>query len=111
MRAENGDGGYSGFTFRTEIDLRRGYRTRYEPRSIRRTIVASCVKVCSMTSRFVQPEIVRLSLSNGDFLDVKRELNAGEHRGVFADMVKGGVVKQGEIPELDLRKVGITRAL
>jgi hypothetical protein len=29
--------------------------------------------------RVVQPEMVRLSLSGGDFVDVKRELNAGEY--------------------------------
>lgn len=27
----------------------------------------------------VQPEVVRLSLSHGDYIDVKRELNAGEY--------------------------------
>lgn len=30
-------------------------------------------------SRVVQPEIVRLPLSGGDFVDVKKELNAGEY--------------------------------
>lgn len=29
--------------------------------------------------RVVQPEVVRLPLSGGDFIDVKRELNAGEY--------------------------------
>ena len=29
--------------------------------------------------RVVQPEMVRLPLSGGDFIDVKRELNAGEY--------------------------------
>jgi hypothetical protein len=29
--------------------------------------------------RVVQPDVVRLLLSGGDFLDVKRELNAGEY--------------------------------
>lgn len=30
-------------------------------------------------SRVVQPEIVRLPVSGGDFVDVKKELNAGEY--------------------------------
>jgi hypothetical protein len=30
-------------------------------------------------SRVVQPEMVRLPLSDGDFIDVKRELTAGEY--------------------------------
>jgi hypothetical protein len=30
-------------------------------------------------SRVVQPEVVRLALSDGDFIDVKRDLNAGEY--------------------------------
>lgn len=30
-------------------------------------------------SRVVQPEIVRLPLSGGDFVDVKKELNAGDY--------------------------------
>jgi len=29
--------------------------------------------------RVVQPEVVRLPLSDGDYLDVKKELNAGEY--------------------------------
>lgn len=30
-------------------------------------------------SRVVQPDVVRLALTDGDFIDVKRELNAGEY--------------------------------
>ena len=37
--------------------------------------------------RVVQPETVRLSLSDGDFLDVKKELNAGEYFDLLNDMV------------------------
>ena len=59
---------------------------------------------------FVQPDIVRIALSDGQFLDVKRELNAGESRAVWADMVVGGV-RPGELANYDPRKVGLTRIL
>ena len=38
--------------------------------------------------RFVQPEITRLPLSGGDWIDVKKQLNAGEQRRVFGRLVK-----------------------
>lgn len=58
--------------------------------------------------RFVQPDVVRLSLSDGDFIDVKRELNVGEQRRVFAKMVRDGV-HVGEQAVLDPERVGMTR--
>lgn len=58
--------------------------------------------------RFVQPDIVRLPLSDGDFIDVKRELNAGEQRKLFAGMVRDGVIP-GEKTVLDPEQVGITK--
>jgi|SRR5262245_19293666 len=59
---------------------------------------------------FVSPELVRLTLADGEYLDVKRELNAGESRAVWADMVAGGV-RPGELANYDPRKVGLTRIL
>lgn len=47
-------------------------------------------KVVSMTpkkSRFVQPSIVRLNLSNDDWLDVRRELTVGEQRKAMAKTI------------------------
>jgi hypothetical protein len=58
--------------------------------------------------RFVQPDVVRLPLSDGDFIDVKRELSAGEQRRMFAGMVLHGVVP-GEKTLLDPERVGITK--
>ena len=58
--------------------------------------------------RFVQPDLVRLPLSDGDFIDVKRELSAGEQRHMFAGMVLHGVVP-GEKTLLDPERVGITK--
>lgn len=63
-----------------------------------------------MSCPFVQPEVTRLSLSTGDFLDVKRELNAGEYRHLFADMVRDGM-RPGEPAILDPERVGLTRIL
>ena len=64
-----------------------------------------------MRSVFVQPELVRLSLSGGDeWIDVKKTLNAGETRRVFARLVKtmrtGG---ESFSTELDPEKVGVTK--
>lgn len=39
-------------------------------------------------SRFVRPETVRLDISNGDWLLVKKRLNAGEQRQVYARLMK-----------------------
>lgn len=38
--------------------------------------------------RFVQPEIVRLDLSDGEWVDVKRRLNIGETRRAQSSVVK-----------------------
>lgn len=38
--------------------------------------------------RFVQPEMVKLSLGNGHWIEIKRELTAGEQRRMFAKMVR-----------------------
>lgn len=59
------------------------------------------------TNRFVKPDIVRLSLSDGDYIDIKRELNAGEQRRVFGRMVKD--MPAGEVASLDPEKVGLTK--
>lgn len=59
--------------------------------------------------RFVQPEIVRVPLSDGDFVDIKKELTAGEERHVFTDLIK--TMRAGENAELDPARIGITRVL
>lgn len=61
-------------------------------------------------SWFVQPDLVRLPLSDGQFLDVKRELTFGEYRRIQTDMMAGPMV-QGEPIKVDPKKVGITRLL
>lgn len=60
--------------------------------------------------RFVDPDdIVRLSLSDGDWIDVKKELNAGERNALFGKMVVGGYVP-GKETTFDAAKIGIARA-
>jgi len=59
--------------------------------------------------RFVQPDIVRLGLSDNDFIDVKRELTAGEQRSIFTTLVKE--MKVGEQAMLDPKLVGLTKIL
>jgi hypothetical protein len=44
-----------------------------------------------MGSRFVRPDTTVLRISNGDTLTVKRRLNAGEQRAMFARMYAAGV--------------------
>jgi hypothetical protein len=56
---------------------------------------------------FVEPKIVRLTLSGGRTVDVKRRLNAGETRRVFGRMVKTMVA--GEPIALDPELVGFTK--
>jgi hypothetical protein len=45
-------------------------------------------------SKFVRPEIVRLPLSNNDWMEVKKRLSLGEQRAVFNTIV-GEVNQQG----------------
>jgi hypothetical protein len=59
--------------------------------------------------RFVQPDIVRLTLSDGDFIDVKKELNAGEQRRLFAHMMRDMV--PGEKVTLIPEQVGRTKLI
>ncbi len=58
-------------------------------------------------NRFVKPKTVRLDLSDGDWVDVKRELNAGEHRRVFSRMVKE--MRAGEKTTIDPEQVGLSK--
>jgi hypothetical protein len=62
-----------------------------------------------MPSDFVSPKIDRIPLSNNRFIDVKRRLNAGEVRRVFARMVKTSQI--GTVPTLDYEMVGLTKVV
>jgi hypothetical protein len=62
-----------------------------------------------MRNRFVQPETVRVDLSDGDYLIIKKELNAGEQRSVFNGFVKDA--QSGKAWTLDPEKVGLTKMI
>jgi hypothetical protein len=59
--------------------------------------------------RVVRPETVRLPLSDGDWIEVKKRLTAGEARAVMGRMVK--TMTPGEKIELDPLQVGRSKAL
>lgn len=61
-------------------------------------------RVNSKTLRFVQPEVVRLSLSNDDWIDVRKELSTGEARRAMAKTIKS-MRSDGRI-EPDIEMVG-----
>ena len=62
-----------------------------------------------MRCRFVEPAVVRLALTDGDWIEVKRDLTTGEQRTMFAAMrTRGG---PGEMPVLDPAMVGSARLL
>jgi hypothetical protein len=59
--------------------------------------------------RVVAPEEVRLPLSDGDYIDVKKELNAGEYRKLLFDQFKDAPSSDAVI--LDPAKIGISKLL
>jgi hypothetical protein len=59
-------------------------------------------------NRLVYPEEVRLPLSEGDYIDVKKDLNAGEYRKLLYDQFKE---TDGDKVVLDPSKIGISKLL
>jgi len=64
-----------------------------------------------MGSRYRKPEEMRLELSGGDWLLVRKHLTAGEERDAEIRVIKAGTFKGGEKPELDLEHLGIAQAV
>jgi len=62
-----------------------------------------------MGKALVKPGSVRLELPGGEWVEVKRRLNAGEARRVFSRMVKSMAI--GEKAELDPMEVGRSQAV
>lgn len=58
-----------------------------------------------MSRRMRRPDTVRLELSQGDWLIVKKHLTAGENRAMFAGMMR----EDGE--SIDRVKVGLSKVL
>lgn len=59
--------------------------------------------------RVVVPKVTRLPLSDGDYLDVKHALNAGEVRAIYTGMIKEQ--RFGEAASADPARTGLTRML
>jgi hypothetical protein len=64
-----------------------------------------------MGSRYRKQEEIRLELTGGDWLLVRKHLTAGEERDAHARVIKAGTFKPGEKPELDLEHLGIAQAV
>jgi hypothetical protein len=57
----------------------------------------------------VRPETVRVTLADGEWLDLAKELSAGEYRDMVAAQFKD--MTAGVAPSLDLKQVGMSRIL
>lgn len=64
-----------------------------------------------MGSRYRKQEELRLELTGGDWLLVRKHLTAGEERDAQARVIKAGTMRSGEKPELDLEHLGIAQAV
>jgi len=62
-----------------------------------------------MGSRFVRPDVLRLPISGGDFLIVKRRLTAGEQREAYARMYPPNATNGKR--EVDPLQIGISMVL
>lgn len=58
-----------------------------------------------MSSRMRRPETVKLDITRGDWLLVKKHLTAGEQRGIFKRMMMDGLSG----PHMDPVKVGVSK--
>ena len=56
-----------------------------------------------MTSRFVRPETVTLPISNGDTITIRRQLNNGESRAMFAQ----AAIPDSSPPRTDVMKLSM----
>lgn len=59
--------------------------------------------------RFIKPQVTRLPLTDGDFIDVKQRLNTGEYHELFARLSPH--VTPGEVTRFDTRVAGTAKVL
>jgi len=82
------------------------------PVPVRKTEVETAVAKKALDDAIVAAkQAYENALEDGWYIDVKKELNAGETQRVFTDLVRGGGFEQGERPILDANKVGVTKSL
>ena len=61
-------------------------------------------------NRFPKPKVVRLDISDGDWIEVKSKLNVGERKKMFAESITKMGGKIGEDAEYDLDAVKMSFA-
>jgi hypothetical protein len=64
-----------------------------------------------MGSRYRRQEELRIDISGGDWLLVRKHLTAGEARSIAARAFKPGTFKAGGQPEVDIENFGIGQAV
>jgi len=57
----------------------------------------------------VRPETVRVTLADGEWLELAKELTAGEYREMFVSQLKDAPM--GSVPIMDMRQVGVSMVL
>lgn len=59
--------------------------------------------------RFVRPEVDRLALSDGDWIEVRHKLDVGTRRGILSRAARGGVSTDGSRVHLDGAEMAFAR--
>jgi len=62
-----------------------------------------------MGSRYRKPEEHRITLSDGDWLLVRKHLTAGDEREAYARLLKAGSIAPGAQPQIDPEHLGIAQ--
>lgn len=57
----------------------------------------------------VRPETVRVTLGDDEWLELAKELTAGEYRDMFAAQLKDAQL--GDVPTVDMRQLGLSLML
>jgi len=64
-----------------------------------------------MGSRYRKQEEHRITLTDGDWLLVRKHLTAGDEREAYARVIKGGTFHPGEKPGVDPEQLGIAQVV
>jgi hypothetical protein len=59
--------------------------------------------------RFVTPEVVRVALSDGDWIEIKRRLTVGERRRILSRAASGGISSDGARVHVDAAEMAFAR--
>ena len=64
-----------------------------------------------MGARYRKQEELRIDLTDGDWLLVRKHLTAGEERAAQAKLFRAETARAGERPLIDLEQIGIAQAV